>query len=146
MRWLPVLVLTLTGCLPDPDAPVVPGDDETFVFEVPKGSTAGGLGPALAEAGLIPGELQWKLYLKGADARCLKAGKFEVRRSMSLNELVETMCGPPMADDVAFTVLEGWRIRDVDAALAATVFHSGQIPIPGLKQSLARAGIEVRPC
>lgn len=35
---------------------------------------------------------------------------------------------------------------DVDAALAATVFHSGQIPIPQLKQTLAHAGIEVRPC
>jgi cyclase len=35
---------------------------------------------------------------------------------------------------------------DVDAALAATVFHSGQIPIPQLKQTLAAAGIEVRPC
>jgi len=35
---------------------------------------------------------------------------------------------------------------DVDAALAATVFHSGQIPIPELKQSLAAAGVEVRPC
>ena len=35
---------------------------------------------------------------------------------------------------------------DVDAALAATVFHSGQIPIPGLKQTLISAGIEVRPC
>jgi cyclase len=35
---------------------------------------------------------------------------------------------------------------DVDAALAATVFHSGQIPIPQLKQELASAGIEVRPC
>jgi cyclase len=35
---------------------------------------------------------------------------------------------------------------DVDAALAATVFHTGQIPIPGLKQTLAAAGIEVRPC
>ena len=35
---------------------------------------------------------------------------------------------------------------DVDAALAATVFHSGQIPIPELKDSLASAGIEVRPC
>jgi cyclase len=34
----------------------------------------------------------------------------------------------------------------VDAALAATVFHSGQIPIPQLKQTLAAAGIEVRPC
>ena len=35
---------------------------------------------------------------------------------------------------------------DVDAALAATVFHSGQIPIPELKRSLAQAGIRVRPC
>jgi cyclase len=35
---------------------------------------------------------------------------------------------------------------DVDAALAATVFHAGQIRIPELKQSLAAAGIEVRPC
>ena len=39
-----------------------------------------------------------------------------------------------------------FRNADVDAALAATVFHSGQIPIPGLKKSLAVAGIEVRPC
>ena len=39
-----------------------------------------------------------------------------------------------------------FRQADVDAALAATVFHSGQIPIPELKQSLAGAGIEVRPC
>ena len=35
---------------------------------------------------------------------------------------------------------------DTDAALAATVFHSGQIPIPELKLLLAEAGIEVRPC
>jgi cyclase len=39
-----------------------------------------------------------------------------------------------------------FREADVDAALAATVFHSGQIPIPQLKGQLAAAGIEVRPC
>ena len=33
---------------------------------------------------------------------------------------------------------------DVDAALAASVFHSGLIAIPALKQSLREAGIEVR--
>ncbi len=33
---------------------------------------------------------------------------------------------------------------DVDAALAASVFHSGQIAIPDLKHTLAAAGIEVR--
>ena len=42
--------------------------------------------------------------------------------------------------------LQVFHQADVDAALAATVFHSGQIPIPDLKQSLAEAGIEVRPC
>ena len=42
--------------------------------------------------------------------------------------------------------VEVFERADVDAALAATVFHSGQIPIPQLKQSLAKAGIEVRPC
>lgn len=35
---------------------------------------------------------------------------------------------------------------DVDAALAATVFHSGQIRIPDLKCRLRDAGIAVRPC
>lgn len=34
---------------------------------------------------------------------------------------------------------------DVDAALAASVFHSGEILIPALKTQLRAAGIEVRP-
>jgi cyclase len=34
---------------------------------------------------------------------------------------------------------------EVDAALAASVFHSGDIAIPGLKQRLRADGIEVRP-
>ena len=33
---------------------------------------------------------------------------------------------------------------DVDGALAATVFHSGEIPIPELKTMLAEAGVAVR--
>jgi cyclase len=35
---------------------------------------------------------------------------------------------------------------DVDAALAASVFHSGAIAIPALKQYLWAEGIRVRPC
>ncbi|MEM1411850.1 MAG: imidazole glycerol phosphate synthase subunit HisF [Pseudomonadota bacterium] len=35
---------------------------------------------------------------------------------------------------------------DVDGALAATVFHSGALPIGDLKETLAEAGIGVRPC
>ena len=42
--------------------------------------------------------------------------------------------------------LEVFEQADVDAALAATVFHSGQIAIPELKQYLCRHDIGVRPC
>ena len=38
-----------------------------------------------------------------------------------------------------------FRDADVDAALAASVFHSGAIAIPELKRALRAAGIEVRP-
>ena len=37
-----------------------------------------------------------------------------------------------------------FRQADVDAALAASVFHSGALPIPRLKSRLRAAGIEVR--
>ena len=36
------------------------------------------------------------------------------------------------------------READVDAALAASVFHSGKLPIPALKRELRTQGIEVR--
>ena len=40
---------------------------------------------------------------------------------------------------------EVFRNADVDGALAASVFHSGEIAIPDLKQHLRSDGIEVRP-
>lgn len=118
---MPLIFLTLFSCA-NPSAPMHPGDDEPFVLEVPQGSTANGLAPRLEEAGLLPSgllpaALQWKLFLRSTDASCLKAGKFSVHRAMSLEELLSTLCGVPLSDDVPFTVLEGWRIRDIDAAL-----------------------------
>lgn len=41
---------------------------------------------------------------------------------------------------------EVFRRADADAALAATVFHSGQIEIPNLKQYLYEQDLGVRPC
>ena len=38
-----------------------------------------------------------------------------------------------------------FKRADVDAALAASVFHSGEIAIPDLKKRLRADGIEVRP-
>ena len=41
--------------------------------------------------------------------------------------------------------IEVFRAAGVDAALAASVFHSGELPLPRLKTELRCAGILVRP-
>ncbi len=99
-----------------PDAPEV-------IFEVPKGATARGLGDELAALGLVQSPSKWDWYVRLNKAGgCIKAGKHKVSASMSAPELVEALCGVPVPDEVAFTVLEGWRIRDIDAALAEKGF------------------------
>jgi len=73
-----------------------------------------------------------------------------VRRGYDLEQLraVRARCGVPLVASGGAGATEHFvdvfRAADVDAALAASVFHSGQLPIPELKQALASAGIEVR--
>ena len=114
-----MLLWWVAGCIGAIDQPMDVLDTTPVVFEVPKGSSAGGLGPALMDAGLIPDALTWKLYLKRDKAGgCLKAGRFELTRAMSMPELLETMCKAPIADEVQVTFVEGWRMREIDAELS----------------------------
>lgn len=92
-------------------------EGEPVVFEVPKGATAGGLGDDLEQAGVIS-EMEWWVMTKTEDASCVKAGKFQLTPGASASEIRDILCGPPLADDVPFAVLEGWRIIDIDAELA----------------------------
>ena len=77
-------------------------------------------------------------------------GSDGVRKGYDLEQLqaVRARCAVPLvasggAGEAAHFV-EVFREADVDAALAASVFHSGAVPIPALKQSLRAQGIEVR--
>ena len=73
-----------------------------------------------------------------------------VRKGYDIEQLkaVRAICGVPLvASGGAGTVahfVDAFREADVDAALAASVFHSGAIAIPDLKRELDAAGIEVR--
>jgi len=73
-----------------------------------------------------------------------------VRRGYDLAQLncVRAVCSVPLvASGGAGTVghfAEVFRSAGADAALAAGVFHSGEISIPQLKRELRAAGIEVR--
>jgi cyclase len=74
-----------------------------------------------------------------------------VRRGYDLAQLaaVRAVCDVPLvasggAGEPAHFE-QAFRLAGVDAALAASVFHSGSIAIPDLKRSLRASGIEVRP-
>lgn len=77
-------------------------------------------------------------------------GSDGVRDGYDLEQLgaVRQVCEVPLvASGGAGTMqhfVDVFRVADVDAALAATVFHSGQIQIPELKRQLRSEGIEVR--
>ena len=99
-------------------APADVSDTTEIVFEVPRGTLPGQLGPLLADAGVVDDAGSFDTYVRITDeGGCLKAGRFALNRSMSASEILETLCGVPLANDAPFTVVEGWRIREIDAAL-----------------------------
>jgi cyclase len=73
-----------------------------------------------------------------------------VRKGYDLEQLkaVRAICNVPLVASGGAGAVEhftdAFREADVDAALAASVFHSGAIAIPELKRELRAQGIEVR--
>lgn len=110
------MLFVLLACVP---GPVDPSDKQEVLFEVPAGATARGLGESLAEQRLVASASGWQWFLRmGADGSCIKAGRHKLTRSMGAKEILAALCGAPVPKDEPFTVVEGWRIRDVDQALA----------------------------
>ncbi len=93
-----------------------------------------------------------------AEAQCLGAGEIVlncmgsdgVRQGYDLEQLgaVRALCHVPLIASGGAGAIEHFRAAfvdaDVDGALAASVFHSGAIAIPALKQYLQAQGIAVR--
>ena len=115
-------------------APADPSDETEIVVTVPNGASARSMGAVLAEARAVDDAEAFSWYVRiNKEGDCIKAGDHKVRRSMSHSEIIEALCGPPIVDAEPFTVLEGWRIREIDAALT----EKGLIK-PGEYASLAR--------
>lgn len=74
-----------------------------------------------------------------------------VRRGYDIEQLraVRAICDVPLVASggagTAAHFCDVFREAEVDAALAASVFHSGTLAIDALKRELRAAGIEVRP-
>ncbi|WP_163994887.1 endolytic transglycosylase MltG [Pyxidicoccus caerfyrddinensis] len=100
-------------------SPMAPPGAAPVEFTVPKGTSGRGLGTLLASQGLIRDARIWRWLLFRRGAFSPKAGRHEVSPSMTMAELAAALEDNPIPEDVPFVVVEGWRLRDTDAALTA---------------------------
>jgi UPF0755 protein len=94
-----------------------PSDAADVEFVVEKGATGQGLGRKLAEQGLITSPLAWRWHLRERGGLSAKAGKHKLSARMTIPEIARALETPPKADEMVIKVIEGWRLRDTDAAL-----------------------------
>jgi UPF0755 protein len=94
-----------------------PADAAVVEFVVDKGATGQLLGKKLLEQGLITDALFWRFHLRERGGLNAKAGKHKLSAAMSIPELAVALEKAPKADEVPFAMIEGWRLRDTDAAL-----------------------------
>jgi UPF0755 protein len=95
-----------------------PGEGEVE-FEVPKGSNATAVRGLLSKTGLIDDELVFRYTVWKRGGLKLKAGKFKLDKKLSPMDLCAELEKPPLAEEEPFVVVEGFRLRDTDEALAA---------------------------
>lgn len=91
----------------------------TIEFTVQKGASARSLGPQLVANGLISDTFAWRWFLVRRGGVQVNAGRFALSPSMTVEEIGTALGGAPLPEDIPFVIIEGWRIRDTDAALAA---------------------------
>jgi UPF0755 protein len=99
-----------------------PSDAPDVVFEVKKGATGKAIGTELHAQGLIESPLSWRFYLREHPDFSPKAGKHKLSARMTIPELAAAIQAAPLSEDQPFVMIEGWRLRDTDEALAAKGF------------------------
>jgi UPF0755 protein len=93
---------------------------ETLIFTIDKGDTVDTIAEKLKSAGLIEQPLLFRALVKyrGVESQ-LQAGEFEIRRDMSMDQLLTTFEHAPVKA-VTFTIPEGLRATEIAEILAKT--------------------------
>jgi UPF0755 protein len=95
----------------------LPLAESTYAFSVKPGATLRSVARDLAVAGIIPAD--WVLVGLARAARVdrtIKAGNYEIASGTTLATLLAKLTQGDVTQ-IAFTILEGWNMRDLRAAL-----------------------------
>ena len=95
-----------------------PADAPEVELVVEKGTSGQAIGKKLVEKGLIDSPLAWRFHLRERGGLQAKAGKHKLSARMTIPEIAKALETAPRADEFLVKMIEGWRLRDTDAALA----------------------------
>ncbi|NBD09437.1 MULTISPECIES: endolytic transglycosylase MltG [Corallococcus] len=100
-------------------APHPAADPAPKEFIVKKGASARSLGQQLQAQGFLDNATVWRFHLWRRGSLNVKAGRFLLSPTASVEELATALEGSPLPEDVPFAMIEGWRLRDTDQMLAS---------------------------
>lgn len=119
LAFLLIALLAFSGCsLMAVDA-VDPTSTESVIFEVPAGSGLTTVAKALKEQDLIKSEQGFKQQAKEMGAEtALKAGKYELSKAMSAEEIIQKMvAGEIYVEKVKVVIPEGYELKQIEERL-----------------------------
>ena len=93
--------------------------DEVVLFVVKEGSTYYSIGKELKEKDLIRDENVYKIYLKINKPTGLKVGDYNLKRNMSVEDIVKALQGRGNSHDITITFKEGKNMRWIAKTIAA---------------------------
>ncbi|MCB9652593.1 MAG: endolytic transglycosylase MltG [Deltaproteobacteria bacterium] len=89
------------------------------MFEVPKGASMRRVAQILEKEGFIGNARVLAVeFILNPLAAQPKAGRHEISAAMTGRAIFEKLAENPIPDDVPLTIVEGWRLRDIDAFLS----------------------------
>jgi len=105
----------------DPMSAVDPSDASKQTVTIPSGATAADIGADLQARGLVRSGLIFRFAVEQADVGgSLVAGDYELSRSMSTPEIVQTLARGQVKRGLIATIPEGWRSEQIADRLEST--------------------------
>ena len=112
--FLAIILIGVGVCWMILSSPVDKNDTNDISFVIESGMTSTEIGKALKSNNLIKNELLFKVYLKVNKVSSLKASTYNLKRSMSLKEIVDMLESGNSynPDEIKITFKDGLRITD----------------------------------
>lgn len=106
----------------------IKGDDNKYTVEIPMGSGVATIAQKLENEGLIKSRLAFRIYVKLNNVSNLQAGKYEMTKNMSVEEIIKLLqTGKVASEDViSITFVEGKNMRWVARKIAETTNNTEQ--------------------